>query len=332
MAQTRAERIKERAEGSGRFERKHEGSASNDPDSPSDLEKSDFKSVLKRTFKEFKEDNLTDWAAALTYYGVLSLAPGLLVLVSLLGVFGTSATQPLMQSITALAPGPARDILTSTVENLTSANAAGVAFFIGIAAALWSASNYVGAFIRAANAIYEVEEGRPFWKLRPLQIALTVVGVVILALISVLVVISGPLAQQAGNLIGLGDLTVTIYNIAKWPVIAIILALMIAGLYYIGPNVKHPKFQWVSPGGIIAIVLWVVASLAFALYVANFPPNPAYGTIGAVILFLTWLWISNIAILLGLEMNAELERQQKIKEGMPATQEPFLPPKDDPKT
>ena len=324
MAQTRTETVQERTGGAG-------GAGGPDPDSPAELEKSDYKSVLKRTIKEFKEDNLTDWAAALTYYGVLSLAPGLLVLVSLLGVFGASATQPLMQSISALAPGPAREILTTTVENLTNASAAGAAFFIGIAAALWSASNYVGAFIRAANAIYEVEEGRPFWKLRPLQIALTVVGVVILALISVLVVISGPLAQQVGDLVGLGDVAVTVYNFAKWPIIAIILALMIAGLYYIGPNVKHPKFQWVSPGGIVAILLWIVASVIFALYVANFPPNPAYGTIGAVILFLTWLWISNIAVLLGLEMNAEMEREKKIKEGVPESQEPFLPPKDDPK-
>ena len=324
MAQARTERVQDTS--------RRDGAANgNDPDAPTELEKSDWKSIVKRTVKEFKEDNLTDWAAALTYYGVLSLAPGLLVLVSVLGLFGTSAIQPLMESISALAPGPAREILTTTIENLSSSSAAGVAFFIGIAAALWSASNYVGAFIRAANAIYEVEEGRPFWKLRPLQIVLTVIGVVILALISVLVVISGPLAQQAGDLIGLGDAAVTIYNIAKWPVIAMILALMIAGLYYIGPNVKHPKFQWVSPGGIIAILLWVVASVVFALYVANFPPNPAYGTIGAVILFLTWLWISNIAVLFGLEMNAEMERQKKIKEGVPETQEPFLPPKDDPK-
>ncbi|CAA9491801.1 MAG: Ribonuclease BN, partial [uncultured Solirubrobacteraceae bacterium] len=251
MAQTRTETTEQRS-------RDAQAGNGNDPDAPTELEKSDWKSIIKRTIKEFKQDNLTDWAAALTYYGVLSLAPGLLVLVSLLGLFGTSATQPLTESIAALAPGPARDILTTTVENLSSSSAAGAAFFIGIAAALWSASNYVGAFIRAANAIYEVEEGRPFWKLRPLQIVLTVIGVVILALISVLVVISGPLAQQAGDLIGLGDAAVTIYNIAKWPVIAIILALMIAGLYYIGPNVKHPKFQWVSPGGIIAILLWVV--------------------------------------------------------------------------
>ncbi len=322
MAQTRTETVGDRTRGAR---------GGDTPDAPTELEKSDWKSILKRTVREFKQDDLTDWAAALTYYGVLSLFPGLLVLVSLLGLFGQSATQPLVDNLTALAPGPARDLLTTTIANAQKSQAAGLAFFIGIAAALWSASNYVGAFMRASNHIYEVEEGRPFWKLRPLQIALTVVMVVILAAISIAVVVSGPLAKSVGDLIGLGDVAVTIFNIAKWPVIAIIFALMIAGLYYIGPNVKHPKFQWVSPGGIFAVVMFVVASLLFALYVTMFPPNPTYGTIGAVILFLTWLWISNVVILLGAEMNAEMERQKKIKEGVPESQEPFLPPKDDPK-
>ncbi len=324
MAETRTETTQARTRGAG-------AAGGPNPDDPTELQKGDWKSILKRTVREFKQDDLTDWAAALTYYGVLSLFPGLLVLVSLLGLFGQSATQPLVENLTALAPGPARDLLTTTITNAQKSQAAGVAFFIGIAAALWSASNYVGAFMRASNHIYEVEEGRPFWKLRPLQIALTVVMVVILAAISIAVVVSGPLAKSVGDLIGLGDVAVTIFNIAKWPVIAIIFALMIAGLYYIGPNVKHPKFRWVSPGGIFAVVMWVIASLLFALYVSMFPPNPTYGTIGAVILFLTWLWISNVVILLGAEMNAEMERQKKINEGVPETQEPFLPPKDDPK-
>jgi membrane protein len=325
-------RANERAQetGGGRFARAGGTSESSKAENPTDLGRSDWKSVLKRTFKEFKEDNLTDWAAALTYYGVLSLFPGLLVLVSLLGLFGTGSTQPLVENIGALGPGAARDILTTAVENLQNAPAAGAAFFIGIAGALWSASNYVGAFIRAANAIYEVEEGRPFWKLRPLQIAITLVAVIILAAISVAVVISGPLAQRVGDLVGLGDAAVTVYQIAKWPVIAIIVSLMIAGLYYIGPNVKHPKFQWVSPGGLMAVGLWIVASLLFALYVANFPNNKTYGSLGGVIFFLTWLWISNIVILLGLELNAEMERQRRVKGGMPASQEPFLPLKDEP--
>ena len=323
MAQTSTARIQDGAKGAN-------GAGGPDPDDPTELQKSDWKSILKRTVREFKDDDLTDWAAALTYYGVLSLFPGLLVLVSLLGLFGQSATQPLVDNLTALAPGPARDFIMPVIENAQKSGAAGIAFFVGIAAALWSASNYVGAFMRVSNHIYEVEEGRPFWKLRPLQIALTVVMVVILAIVSIAVVVSGPLAQQIGDLVGLGDAAVTIFNIVKWPVIAIIFGLMIAGLYYIGPNVKHPKFQWVSPGGLFAIVGWIIASLLFAFYVTKFPPNPTYGVIGGVILFLTWLWISNVVILLGAEMNAEMERQKKIKEGVPESQEPFLPLKDDP--
>jgi membrane protein len=324
MAQTRTETAQGRTRGAG-------SAGGHDPDDPTELEKGDWKSILKRTVREFKQDDLTDWAAALTYYGVLSLFPGLLVLVSLLGLFGQSATQPLVDNLTALAPGPARDFIMPVIENAQKSQAASLAFFIGIAAALWSASNYVGAFMRVSNHIYEVEEGRPFWKLRPLQIALTVVMVIILAIVSIAVVVSGPLAQQIGDLVGLGDAAVTVFNIAKWPVIAIIFALMIAGLYYIGPNVKHPKFQWVSPGGIFAVVMWIIASLLFAFYVTMFPPNPTYGVIGGVILFLTWLWISNLVILLGAEMNAEMERQKKIKEGVPESQEPFLPLKDEPK-
>ncbi|MDP9376482.1 MAG: YihY/virulence factor BrkB family protein [Actinomycetota bacterium] len=317
----------------GRFDRGEPGRdrGEDSPDSPAELEKSDYKSILKRTLREFKDDELTDRAAALTYYGVLSLAPGLLVLTALLGLFGSSATQTLLDNLANLTPGPARAIFTQTIEGLQKSQAAGLALGIGVAAALWSASNYVGAFMRASNHIYEVEEGRPFWKLKPLQIAITAVMVVILAAIALTVVVSGPLAQTVGNVIGLGDFAVTVFNIAKWPVIAIVFAVMIACLYYIGPNVKHPKFMWVSPGGIFAVVGWILASALFALYVTFFPANKAYGVLGGVIIFLTWLWISNVVILLGAEMNAEMEREKKIQEGLPASQEPFLPLKDEPK-
>jgi membrane protein len=334
MAQsTRSEQNTENT-GAGRFKRDDataDAGGDREPESPTQLEKQDWKGVLKRTFKEFKEDNLTDWAAALTYYGVLSLFPGLLVLTSILGLLSPSATDSLIQNLTSLAPGPAREIVTNAVENLQNSQAAGVMFFVGIAAALWSASNYVGAFMRASNAIYEVDEGRPFWKLRPLQIAITALMVLVLAVVAMAVVVSGPLAKTVGDVIGLGDAAVTVFNIAKWPIIAVIFALLIAFLYYIGPNVKHPKFQWVSPGGLFAVVLWIIASVAFALYVANFPNNKTYGSLGGVIFFLTWLWISNVVILLGAEMNAEMERQKKIKEGMPESREPFLPVKDEPK-
>ena len=310
----------------------HEPTASGgDADAPTDLKVSDWFRVLKRAFKEFREDNVTDWAAALTYYGILSLFPGLLVLVSLVGLFGDGATETLVDEIAGLGPGPARDILTGAIDNLQNAPAAGTALIIGIAGALWSASNYVGAFMRASNAIWDVDEGRPFYKLRPLQILVTFVGVLVLALVSVAVVVSGPLAENVGSVIGLGDVAVTVYQYAKWPVIALIVALLIAGLYYIAPNVKHPKFQWVSPGGLLAVGVWILVSVAFAWYVANFPNNETYGSLGGVIFFLTWLWISNIVILLGAELNAELERQKKIKQGMPPEREPFLPVRSEPK-
>ena len=300
------------------------------PETPAQLDKQSWKGVLKRTLSEFKQDDLTDWAAALTYYGILSLFPGLLLLVSILGIVGASATQPLIDNLGAVAPGPAKEIATGAIEGLQSSQgSAGLLAIVGIAAALWSASNYVGAFMRASNAIYEVQEGRPFWKVRPLQMAITLVMTLLLALCAVAVVVSGPLAETVGDVVGLGSTAVAVWNIVKWPVIGVIFMTMLALLYYAAPNVKHPRVQWVSPGAILAVVLWLVASAAFAFYVANFGSyNKTYGTLGGVIVFLTWLWISNIAVLLGAELNAETERGRQIEGGMDPEQEPFLELRD----
>jgi membrane protein len=286
--------------------------------------------VLKRTFKEFKEDNLTDWAAALTYYGVLSIFPLLLVLVSLLGLFGQSATQPLIDNVGKLAPGPAKDIVTSAIQNLQkSQGAAGVLLIVGLVGALWSASGYIAAFMRACNAIWDVEEGRPIWKTIPLRLSVTLLTVVLLAVMALAVVLTGPLAEQVGNVVGLGGTAVTVWDIAKWPVLILIVSFLFAFLYWAAPNVRHPKFRWVSPGGLVAVLLWIAASAAFAFYVANFGSyNKTYGALGGVITFLVWLWISNIAVLLGAEFNAELERGRRIEEGMPADREPFVEPRD----
>lgn len=301
-----------------------------EPDSPQELDRGAWPGVLKRTWREFKEDNLTDWAAALTYYGVLSLFPGLLVLVSILGLVGASATQPLIDNIGAVAPGEAKEIATSALQGLQEGRSSGgVLALVGIAVALWSASNYVGAFIRASNAIYEIEEGRPFWKIRPLQLAVTIVMILMLALCAVAVVVTGPLAETVGDVVGLGSSAVAVWNIAKWPVIAIVFMAMLAFLFYAAPNVKHPRFRWVSPGAIVAVAIWLVASAAFAFYVANFGfYNKTYGTLGGVIVFLTWLWISNIAVLLGAEFNAEVERGRQIERGMDPDKEPFMVPRD----
>jgi membrane protein len=301
------------------------------PDEPTDLGAGGWWAALKRTVREFKEDNLTDWAAALTYYGVLAIFPALIVLVSILQLVGESATQPLLDELGKVAPGPAKEIFTSAIKDLQgNQGAAGVLFIIGLLGALWSASGYVSAFMRASNAIYDMEEGRPIWKTLPVRVGLTVVLLVLLAVTTLAVVLTGGLAEQVGNLVGLGDTAVTIWNIAKWPVLLLVVSFMFALLYWAAPNVKQPGFRWVSPGGILAVVGWLIASAAFAFYVSSFSSyNKTYGALGGVIVFLVWLWISNIMILLGAEFNAELERERAIEEGMrPEDKEPFVEPRD----
>ena len=292
--------------------------------------------MLKRTVAEFREDNLTDWAAALTYYAVLSIFPALIVLVSILGLAGDSAVNAVLDNIKELGPGPAQDILTGAIKEIAaSSSTAGIAFFLGLLASLWSASGYVGAFSRASNLIYEMDEGRPFWKLRPLQIAMTLLLLLLVAVSAIAVVISGPLAAQVGKVFGVADTAVTIFSIVKWPVILIVLMTMLAILYYGAPNVRHPGFRWITPGGILAVLLWILASVGFAFYVSNFSSyNATYGSLAGVIVFLIWLWISNIAVLLGAEMNAELERRREIESGVPEEKtiamKPRTPPSNEP--
>jgi membrane protein len=301
------------------------------PDSPTDLGGRSWFGVLKRTGKEFSEDNLTDWAAALTYYGVLSIFPALIVLVSILGLIGESATDPLIENLGSVAPGPAQEIFTSAIENLQgSSGAAGVFFIIGIATAIWAASGYVAAFMRASNAIYDMPEGRPIWKTLPVRVGLTVLLMVLTALSAVAVTVTGGLAKEVGNLLGLGDTAVTVWGIAKWPVLLLLVSFMFAVLYWAAPNVKQPGFRWISPGSVLAVLGWVIASAAFAFYVANFGSyNKTYGALAGPIVFLVWLWISNIMILLGAEFNAELERGRAIEGGMrPEDKEPFVEPRD----
>jgi membrane protein len=301
------------------------------PDSPAKLGRRSWFGVLKRTATEFKDDNLTDWAAALTYYGVLSIFPALIVLVSILGLIGESATQPLIDNLGSVAPGPAKDIFTSAIENLQgSSGAAGVFFVIGILAAVWAASGYVAAFMRASNAIYDMPEGRPVWKTLPVRVGLTVLLMVLTAISAVAVTLSGGLAKEVGGLLGVGDTAVSVWNIAKWPVLILFVSFMFAVLYWAAPNVKQPGFKWISPGSVLAVLGWILASVAFAFYVANFGSyNKTYGALAGPIVFLVWLWISNIMVLLGAEFNAELGRGRAIEGGMrPEDKEPFAEPRD----
>jgi membrane protein len=303
------------------------------PEAPTDMSKSTWMGTLKRTFREFKEDDLTLLAAALTYYGLLALFPALLVLLSLVGLAGKNTIDTLLANIGSLAPGATKTVITNAVHNLQSSNkAAGVAFIAGLAAALWSASGYIGAFTKAANVIYEVEEGRKFWKLKPIQIFATLVVVLLSSIVIIAVVVTGPIAEKVGSIIGLGDTAVTVFNIVKWPVIALIVSQIFAFLYWITPNVKQPGFKWISPGGVLAVVLWVIASALFAFYVANFGSySKTYGSFAAVIIFLVWLWITNVVMLLGLEFNAETERGRQIEAGHDPEAEPFLPHREEPK-
>jgi membrane protein len=303
------------------------------PNRPSDLPSSAVPGVIKRTAREFKADNLTDLAAALTYYGVLAIFPMIIVLVSVLGLIGRSATQPLIDNLSKVAPGPARQIFTSAIQNVQSGRgAAGILFIAGLLGSLWSASGYIAAFMRASNVVWDVEEGRPIWKTIPIRLIVTLVTVVLLTVSAAAVVLTGSLATQIANLLGLGHTAVTVFDIAKWPIMLVIVALILAVLYYAGPNVRQPSIRWVSPGSVFAVVAWIVVSAAFAFYVANFSSyNKTYGALASVVVFLVWLWITNLVILFGAELNAELERGRQIEGGQPADREPYLPLRDQPR-
>ncbi len=299
------------------------------PSRPTELTRRSWLGTLRRTAKGFKQDNLGDWAAALTYYAVLSIFPGLLVLVSLLGLAGQSTTQPLIDSVTRLAPGPVRQIVTDAVAGLQQSRGAGVLAVVGVLGALWSASGYVSAFMRAANAVYSVPEGRPFWKTVPIRLGVTVVTSVLVALSALAVVVSGPLAERVGGFLHLEGVTVTVFEVAKWPVLVLVVMLLLGLLYWASPNARSSGFRWVSPGVLLAMLLWILASAGFGLYVAGFSSyNKTYGVLAGVIVFLVWLWLTNIAILLGLELDAELERARAIEQGGPADEEPYVPLRD----
>jgi membrane protein len=279
---------------------------------------------------------MTDWAAALTYYSLLSLFPALIAMVSLIGLFGDprSTTSSLTEIIASLGPDSAADTFSGPIRSIASnRGAAGFAFALGLATALWAASGYVGAFIRASNAIYETQEGRPFWKLRPLQLGMTLILIVAMAGLAIALVLTGPVVDAVAGPIGVGDTAVVIWNVAKWPAMAAVFVAMIALLYYASPNARLRGFSWVTPGSLIAIAAWALASAAFAFYVANFGSyDKTYGTLGGLVALMVWLWISNLAILFGHQLNAERERGAEIEEGHPgAEQEIQLEPRQPPK-
>jgi len=302
------------------------------PDSVTGLGGRGFVQVAKRAAKEFRDDNCTDWAASLTYYGVLAIFPAIIAITSLIGLVGNpqTTTANLLKIVGQLGPSSAVHTFAKPVQQIAHSQAAGPALLFGLLLALWAASGYVGAFGRAANAIYEVEEGRPFYKLRPVQLLITLVCVVLLAVVALSIVVTGPLARAVGDAVGLGSVAVTIWDIAKWPVLALVVSLIFSLLYYATPNVRQPRFRWFSLGGVIALVVWVLASLGFAFYVSHFSSyNKTYGSLAAVVIFLVWLWISNLALLFGAEFDPELERERELAAGIPHAEQTIqLPPRD----
>ena len=301
------------------------------PDAPTDLEKRTWGYVAKKVWREFSDDQCTDLAAALTYYGVLAIFPAVLALSAILGLVGQSekSVQTVLDVISPLVSEDALGTIEPTLLELASSQTAGWALLVGAVIALWSASGYVGAFARAMNRIYEIGEGRPFWKLRPLMLLVTLVAIALVALVLLMLVVSGPLAQSIGDQIGLGEQAVQVWNIAKWPVMLLAVIVIVAILYYATPNVQQPKFRWVSVGAVVAIVIWMVASAGFAFYVANFGSyNKTYGSLAGVVVGLVFLWLTNVALLLGAEIDSELERGRQLQAGIAAETELQLPARD----
>jgi membrane protein len=301
------------------------------PDSPTDVDKPSWKYIVRKTLREFTADQCPDLAAGLTYYAIFSLFPALLALVSLLGIFGQAekTTAALLEIVQGVAPGQAVEMIRGPIQELTTSPAAGFTLVIGLLTALWSASGYVTAFGRAMNRIYEIDEGRGFVKLRGTMLAVTLISLIIVALLAAMLVISGPVAEAVGNVMGLGGVFLTVWNIAKWPVIVALVIVVIAILYYATPNVRQPKIRWMSLGSLIALLIFVLASVGFGFYVGNFSNyNKTYGAIGGVIVMLLWLWILNMSLLFGAEFDAEMERGRQLQAGIEAEDTLQLPPRD----
>jgi membrane protein len=300
------------------------------PDELTALTKPTWKYILRKTVREFSKDQCTDLAAALTYYAVLALFPALLALVSLLSIFhqGPGGTAALMSIVKQVAPSAA-GTMQGVVSGLTSSHAGGIGLIVGILAALWSASGYVGGFGRAMNRIYEIDEGRPFYKLRPMMLIVTVIAVVLAAVVALGLSVSGSVANAIGSAIGAGQTAVTLFNIVKWPLLLAVVIAVVAILYYATPNIKQPKFKWMSLGAGVAVAIWILASVGFGFYVANFSHyNKFYGSLAGVIVFLLWLWITNLALLFGAEIDSEVERGRQLQAGIAAEESLQLPPRD----
>ncbi|MBW4040781.1 MAG: YihY/virulence factor BrkB family protein [Acidobacteria bacterium] len=304
------------------------------PEGPEDLHKPTWTYALKKTFKEFGSDQCTDLAAALVYYSVLALGPALIAIVSILGLLSPSAVHQLtaqfLLPVKASSPG-VYNIVTQLITNATRTQGVGVGLVVGVVGAIWSASGYVGAFGRAMNRIYSIPEGRPIWKLRPTQLLVTVVVVVLVVIGALILVSTGPIVDRIAGVIGIGSLALTVFQIVKWPILIAIAVAAIAILYYFSPNIRQPKFKWTSTGSLLALIVWALATVALGLYLSLTGGGSyarTYGAVAGVIVFLLWVWITNLVLLFGAEFDAELERSRELQAGMAAEEQIQLPMRD----
>ncbi|MGC4807250.1 YihY/virulence factor BrkB family protein [Micromonospora sp. DT233] len=292
-----------------------------------------WRGVLVRSVKNFVQDDCLDWAAALTYYGVLALFPSTIVVVALVGLVsdGERTVDTVIDLARDVGAGSVvgNDSFVSIVRAVVDQQSGAKALLsFGLLGALWSTSSFIGAFTRASNAVYGVTEGRPVWKLRPLQIGLAAVTLVLVAVVATGLIVSGPVTDAVGDLVHAGGLARTVWSVAKWPVLALVMMGLLSLLFWIAPNVRQPRFRWLTPGGAVALLSWALASFGFGLYVANFGSyDVTYGSLGAVIAFLVWLYLSNSALMLGVQINAELQRGRAMQAGDPDPREPVLTPR-----
>ena len=298
--------------------------------------KASLPATLKRSVTEFLEDGMTDWAAALTYFGLLSLFPMLIALVSVIGIFADpeTTTEKLTEIVSNLGPDTAADTFEGPVEGITSnRGASGITFVVGLALAIWAASGYIGAFGRASNVIFETREGRPVWKLKPLQLGITVTMILILALLAIGLVMTGPVVRAVAEPLGIGSTAVDVWSYAKWPVMIVLVLIMFAVLFHFSPNVNPGRFRFFTPGAGVALLVWILASAGFAFYAGNFGSyNETYGTLGGFVVLLVWFWISNLAVLFGLELNSEIERTKQIEAGVGGAEKQLqFEPRSEPK-
>lgn len=301
------------------------------PDSPAEITKPTWKYILRTTIREFSADGCTDLAAGLTYRTVLSIFPALIAVVSVLSLLGQGGgtVTAVLDEAEGVVPSDTWGTVRPALESVLTAPAPGLGLILGLLVALWSASSYVKAFGRAMNIIHEVPEGRGGIKLNVQMYLLTALILVLGAVALMVLVLSGPVAEAVGSAIGLGSAAITVWSIAQWFLLAFVVVLVVALLYYATPNVQQPKFRWVSVGALIAIVVAVLASVGFFFYVSNFGNyNATYGALAGVIIFLLWIYIINAILLFGAEVDSEVERGRELQAGMPAEETLQLPARD----